>query len=192
MGAITIGQNLFIDGMRPGGADAALDGTTSTSLSSPVSFVAGDVLTLKLWFRERATDGGASTAMTIPSGSVIVVGGKLASSAGELLFSATSFAADGDGYIATLDLNTTPISTALSSTSHGGHLDIFVDIEVQNAGNTARATYRVNGRLYKQVYAGETSPSSVVTPTPVLLSPDGSRWQITASNDGELTLTKVA
>lgn len=191
MGAITIGQNLFIDGMRPGGADAALDGTTSTSLSSPVSFVAGDVLTLKVWFRERATDGGTSTAMTIPSGSVIVVGGKLASSAGELLFSATSFSADGDGYIATLDLNTTPISTALSSIDHGRYLDIYVDIEVQNAGNTARATYRVNGRLYKQVYAGETSPSSVVPPTPILLSPDGSRWEIAASNDGEIQLTKV-
>lgn len=191
MTAIAIGANLFIDGMRPGGADAALDGTTSNSSATPPSFVAGDVLDLKLWFRERAADGGTSTAMTIPSGSVIVVAGKLADSSGDLLFSATGFTADGDGYKATLDLNTTPISTALSSTAHGGYLAIYIDIEVQNAGNTARATYRVNARLYKQVYAGETSPSAVVPPTPILLSPDGSRWQMMATDDGGIQLTKV-
>ena len=191
MADLTIEKLIYLDGAKPGGPDASLDGTTSSPPSVPYSFVAGDVFPVKVHFRARATDNGASTALTPVSGSTCVMAGKLAASGGTLLFS-SSLTISSDFFTGTLNLNTAEVATALSNTAHGGSLDVYVDFEVKNAGGTVVLTYRANCKLYKQVYAGETSPSTVVAPTPILLSPDGSRWQITATDDGGIQLTKVA
>lgn len=190
MADLTIEKQIYLDGAKSGGPDASLDGLLSSPPSSPFSFVAGDTYPLKVYFRTRAVDNGASTALTPVTGSTLVVAGKLTASNSALLFS-SSLTVSTDHFTGTLDLNTVEVAAALSSTAHGESLNVFVDFEVKNAGGTVVLTYRANCKLYKQVYAGETSPSAVVAPTPILLSPDGSRWQMMATDDGGIDLKKV-
>jgi hypothetical protein len=191
MADLTLEKKIYLDGAKSGGPDASLDGLSSSPPSTPYAFVAGDTYPLKVYFRARADDNGASTALNPVAGSTLVVAGKLAASGGGLLFS-SSLTVSGDFFTGTLDLNTAEVVAALATTAHGGYIDVFVDFEVKNAGGTVVLTYRANCLLYQQVYAGETAPSSVVPPTPILLSPDGSRWEIAATDDGQLSLTKVA
>ena len=91
----------------------------------------------------------------------------------------------------TLNLNTSEIETAMVGINYGGSIDLYIDIEVRDAGNTERLTYRATAKLYKQIYAGETAPSIVTLPPAILTSPDGSYWQLGVSNDGQPTFTRV-
>jgi len=189
MADLTIQKKIYLDGNKPGGPDASLDGETSSPPSTPYAFMAGDTYPVIVYFRARAADNGASTALTPVAGSTCVIAGKLATP-DTLLFSA-ELAILGECYAGTLDTNTAEVIAALTSVNRGGSVPVFIDCEVKDAAGTKVLSYRANCNLYQQVYAGETSPSSVVPPTPIILSPDGSRWQIAASNDGELKLTKV-
>jgi hypothetical protein len=182
---------IYIDGAKWGGLDATLDGTSSAPPSLPHCFMAGDRATLKLFFRARDAANGPSTADTLPAGSTIVVAGRVAASDGALLFVASSFSASGDAYAGTVDLNTDAVATVMTSVAYGTYLDIYLDIEVRDAGDTVRTTYRINARLYKQVYAGEIAPSVVVPPAAILESPSGYRWQLAVTDDGQLQMTRV-
>lgn len=191
MGSLTIEKSVYLDGAKNGGPDASLDGLNSNPPSTPYSFVAGDKFPVNVYFREKALDEGLSVALTPVAASTCVIAGKLAASAGDLLFS-SDLTVSTDHYTGTLDLNTTPIATAMTSIEHGAYLAIYVDFEVKNAGGTVVLTFRANCLLYKQVYAGETSPGTVSAPAPILVSPDGSRWQMSVDDSGGPIFTKVA
>lgn len=192
----TLGRtiSLYVDGAKYGGLDALLDGKTSAPPSYSPTFMAGDVCTLDVYFRARATDNGVSTAYDLAAGATLVVVGR--KSTGDILFSASSFTATGSGsddskMTGTLSLATTEIETALTSVEYGSYISIYVDIELRNAGNTERITYRFEAKLYKQVYSGEVSPSDVVLPAALLESPSGYRYQLAVTDDGQLQLTRV-
>jgi hypothetical protein len=184
---------LYIDGSKSGGLDAILDGPNSTPPNYPAALMSGDKCPLKVFFRQRATDNGASTFLDLPAGSTLVVAGRTVT--GSLLFASTGFTASGAGtdascYAGTIDLSTEEIQTALVSTNYGSALSIFIDIEIRNAGDTERLTFRTSARLYKQVYDGSSSVTSIAYGT--MTAPDGGIWQIGVTNDGQPTFTKVA
>lgn len=161
--------------------------------------MSGDVCKLRLYFRKRgATTETDSTEETLPAGSTIVFAGKNAADlTSDLLFSASSFSevtglSSSKCYESTLNLNTIPISEAMSALDKTAtKLTALVDIEVQNAGNTSKVTYRVTLDIYRQVYAGETAPSVVVPPAAIIESPSGYRWQLAVTDDGQLQMTRV-
>jgi len=191
MGTLNISRSLYLDGLMPGGHNCALDGTLSSPPSMPFAFTAGDTFPISVFFREKSPTMGASTALTPASGSTCVMAGKIAASAGVLLF-LSELTVSSDHYVGSLDLNTDAIVAIMTAVNHGEYVDIFVDFEVRNAAETEIQTYRTPCRIYKQVYAGETTPSSVVVPPPVLVSPDGSRWQMSVTDDGQTQFTKVS
>jgi hypothetical protein len=184
---------LYIDGDKSGGLDAVLDGTNSTPPNYPTALMAGDKCPLKVYFRQKATDNTASTYLDLPAGSTLVVAGRTTS--GNVLFASTGFAASGAGteascYVGTIDLATAEIEAALAATPYGSAISIYIDIEVRNAGNTERLTFRGYAQLYKQVYDGSSSATSIAFGT--MTAPDGGVWQIGVTDDGQPTFTKVA
>lgn len=184
---------LYIDGAKSGGLDAVLDGTNSTPPNYPPALMSGDKCPLKVYFRQKSTDNTASTYLDLPAGSTLVVAGRTTS--GSLLFASTGFAASGAGteascYAGTIDLATAEIEEALTSAAYGSAIAVYVDIEVRNAGNTERLTFRISANLYKQVYDGSSSATSIAFGT--LTAPDGGVWQLGVDNAGEITKTKVA
>jgi hypothetical protein len=197
MGMATLSRelSLYIDAQKPGGLNAILDGLLSSPPSYPPSFMAGDKVPLKVYFRQRSATNGVSTYLDPDVGATLVVAGRSVNS-GTLLFAASSFTIQGTGtdaacFSGTIDLATAEIEAALASVNYGESVDMYVDIEERNAGNTERLTFRANCRLYKQVYSGETAPASVTLPPAVLTAPDGSLWQLTIDNAGQLTSTRI-
>lgn len=191
MAELTRAIALYIDGDRSGGLNAQLDGTTSSPPNTPQSIMAGDKCALSLYFRRRASDNGASTVLDLPAGSTIVVAGKIATPAGSLLFVTTGFTAGTNCYSATIDLNTDAIATAMSTVANGAWLDVYIDIEIRDASDSERLTFRVTARLFKQVYEGGVSPSLVVLPAAILQAPGGSRWQLTVDDNGVISATRI-
>lgn len=184
---------LFIDGLKAGGLDAALDQKNSTPPNYPAALMSGDKCPLKVYFRQKDDENGASTYLDLPAGSTLVVAGR--TSSGSLLFAATGFSASGAGtdascYAGTIDLSTAEIEAALTSTAYGSAIPLYVDIEVRNAGDTERLTFRISANLYKQVYDGSSAATSIAYGT--CTAPDGGVWQIGVTNDGQPTFTKVA
>jgi hypothetical protein len=182
---------IYIDGSRSGGLDAVLDGKLSTARSYPHALMAGDKCPLKVFFRARDPQNGASTAVELAAGSTMVVAGR--TTAGVILFASSSFTAAGtgdDAYMGgTIDLATVEIETALTATKYGSSIDIYIDIEVRDAGNTERLTFRAAAKLYKQVYDGSSIATSIAFGT--LTAPDLSQWQLTIGNDGQLSATRI-
>lgn len=189
MSDLAISKKIYLDGERSGGPDASLDGTASNPPSTPYSFVAADRFPLEVYFRQRAVDNGASTALNAPSGSTCVIAGKTAS--GTLLF-AEVLTASSDHYAGTLDLTSAEVAAAVLGLPNGGSIDLYVDFEVKNAGETNTLTFRANCKLYKQIYDGGAAPAAVTVPPTVAVSPDGSRWRLDITNDGALQPVKVA
>jgi hypothetical protein len=183
---------IYIDGSRSGGLDAVLDGKLSTARSYPHALMAGDKCPLKLFFRARDPQNGASTALELAAGSTMVVAGR--TTAGVILFASSSFAAAGTGddahMLGSIDLATAEIETALTAVNFGASIDIYIDIEVRDAGNTERLTFRAAAKLYKQVYDGSSIATSIAFGT--MTAPDGGVWQIGVTNDGQPSFTKVA
>lgn len=192
MGTLNLEKALYLDGAKSGGIDASLDGTTSSPPSIPYSFMSGDKFTLNVYFRERSAQNGASTAMTLAGGSTIVVAGKISTPDGELLFAASSFTVSGEAYAGLMNLDTEPIRTIMATVPNGAFLDMFIDVEVNDAGGTKNLTFRANFRIYKQAYSGEIAPSPLTLPPMTKTSPDGSVWAIGVTNDGQTEWTKVA
>ena len=187
-------MELYIDGAKYGGADALLDGKRSSSPNSRPSFMAGDRCGVKLLFRSKPTDLSATSALELDAGATIVMSAKTASGT-DLLFSVSTFAASGSeddkGYAGTLDLNTAECLAATASLENNASVSIYIDVEVRDAGNTERLTYRVQAYLHKQIYSSEVAPGTVDLPAAILVAPGGSRWQIGVDDNGLLTMTRV-
>jgi hypothetical protein len=177
--------SLYIDGNKSGGLNAALDGTLSSPPPNPTSLMAGDRCPVALYFRARATDDGASTVLELPAGSTVVMAGRMAT--GALLFASTGFTAGSTCYTGTIDLGTAAIEAALAGTAYGASVTIYLDIEVRDAANLERLTFRIVASLYKQVY-GDVSALPAVN----LLSPSGYSWALTIDDDGNMAQTRQA
>lgn len=189
---------IYIDGDRAGGMECALDGKTSSLVAIRPAMMAGDVLTLDIYFRRRAANGTASAALELPSGSVIAVAGKASNAMNvtDLLFLGGSFTLTGTGtddarYSGTVDLNTSNIAAAMAALSASDKfISVQMDIEVQNSDDTGRMTFRTEVYLYRQVY-NESEAPSVITSHTTLTDPDGGLWRLSITSEGVLQQVKI-
>lgn len=187
--------DLFIDVAKTGGKPCLLIRKSGATDPETPSLMQGDVLTLRLFFREVLSGEFAdSTATTIATGDVITLAAKKDVDQTDLLFSASSFTAGTDTtygayYAATLDLTTAELEAALDAAEDT--LTVPVDIEVQNAANTRRSTFRFTVDVVQQVYAGETDPApaepSYPAPAAIMLkNPTGANYRVSAGGNFQL------
>ena len=178
--------SLYLDKDAPGGLSCLLAGTSGAVRTQAVQWMQADAFTIRLYFRERA-GLSATTSVELGSGDEIVLAGKASLAATDLLFSVTSWTKVTSGsevyYQGTLDLNTTELETAMTSTS----VTALVDVEVQNADNTRRLSYRFSATVAKQVYDGESDPTpgTPTYPSPSALmvkNPEGGSYRFKDGN----------
>ena len=161
--------DIYLDRGKPGGQSCVLNGTSSSLAAANHQLIQGDKLRLRVHFRTVAGFGTASTSVTLDAGDVMVLAGKLATTPGaaDALFSCSSFVQGATGsndyYEGVVDLNTTELATALTSVLY---VDCSIDIEIQNAANTERLSYRVTARVHKQAYAGTEGTTAGSPPYP--------------------------
>jgi len=166
--------DIYLDRSKVGGQSCVLSGISSSLNTAALQMISGDKLRLRLHFRSMAGYGAVSTSELLDAGDVIVLAGKLSSTPGaaSALFSCDSFIfvpGTDNYYEGVLDLNTNELTTALTSVVF---CDCVVDVEIQNAGNTERVTYRLSVRVNKQAYAGTegTTPGDLLYPPPSSLA----------------------
>lgn len=179
----------YLDVTKTGGANPLLDGTSSSPLSGTQELMQGDRLPVRLWFRRPAGQGALSTGESLEAGFTIRLAGKEDVDDTSLLFLSTAFTEGTEGsdkyYEAELNLATTEIADALEEKDE---LTALVDIEVRNAGNTSRATFRLEVLVNQQVYTGEESeptPATPIYPAPedlMLAEPEGGSWRVKDGN----------
>jgi len=185
----------YIDGASSGGRNALLDGVSANPLNLSPSLMQGDKLTVQLYFRAIGSVGADTTALELAAGYTLHLVGKLKDSigSGAVLFAVSSWTKpeSGDYYYGTLDLNTEALNAAFSSAADEDTLDVSIDIEYRDAGNTERLTFRVEAQIARQVYQGtEATPApSVSFP---LTSPSGYVFSLTIDDDGELSSERVS
>lgn len=161
--------DIYLDRGKPGGQACVLNGTSSSLAAANHQLIQGDKLRLRLYFRTVGGFGIASTSVILDAGDVIVLAGKLASNPGaaDALFSCSSFVQGAIGtesyYEGVVDLNTMELATALGSSLY---VECSVDVEVQNAANTERLSYRVPVRVHKQALIGTEGTTSGNPPYP--------------------------
>lgn len=183
--------DLFIDTAKPGGLACLLEGAQGAARQTALSLVQGDDFTVRLFFR-TVPDGiyTASTAVELDAGAELVMAGKADLEETTLLFSATGFTADEDEdlgafYSARLNLNTSELEEALDGEEDA--LTVYVDVEVQNADNSRRLTYRFTLTVEQQVYDGEADPTpgtpDYPSPSAVMVkNPVGGSYRFHAGN----------
>lgn len=191
--------NLYIDGDLPGGRNALLSGLTDPGPATErPALMQGDILAVNLYFRRKNSAdpvGSVTTALELPAGSVVVLAGKLESDlSGDALFVASSFASGGSSdtvhYAASLTLNTDAIQTAFEANPTSSSLNVFADVEVQNAGNTERVTFRLHVTLYRQAYQGDEA-TPVPSPSYRIVSGGGIVFELSVTDDGQLQVERV-
>jgi hypothetical protein len=186
----------YINGDLPGGRNAMLDGLTANPPQLKPALMQGDTLPLQLYFRQPGLVGADTTALTLAAGYTLYLVGKLASEidSGAALFAISTWTSPGEGqeyYAGTLNLNTEAIAAAFAASGAGDTLDIAVDIEYRDAGNTERCTYRADVQLFRQVYQG-----AEVLPTPSatypFVSPSGYVFEQTIDDNGQLSIRRIS
>jgi hypothetical protein len=157
--------DLYVDVDAPGGSPCLLDAAGSPRASdNPVLWVLGDAFEIRLHFRKRpSTLDGIPEVVEQPASWAIVVAGKTTGIADPaLVFSTDAFSKvvtdDDVYYAAALSLATEGLTTAMAAVAVGQDIEFLVDIENQDAGNTARLTYQFTARIRQQVYANEADP----------------------------------
>lgn len=161
--------DIYLDRGKPGGQSCVLNGTSCSLTAANHQLIQGDKLRLRVYFRTVAGFGTASTSVTLDTGDVMVLAGKLATTPGaaDALFSCSSFVQGASGtdnyYEGVLDLNTTDLATALGAALY---VDCSIDIEIQNVSNTERLSYRLTARVHKQALIGTEGTTSGNPPYP--------------------------
>jgi hypothetical protein len=185
----------YINGDLPGGRNALLEGITPNPPNIKPALMQGDQTAIQLYFRKMGAVGVDTTAYTLDAGYTLYLVGKLASALddGAVLFSVSSWTSPGEGeehYSGTLNLNTAEIDAAFAATTESDTIDVSVDIEYRDAGNTERVTYRADIQICRQVYQG-----SEAVPTPNLLntfeSPGGYIFQLSITDDGQIQIVRA-
>jgi len=186
--------SLYINGDKPGGLNALLSGKTSSQIIETPAFMQGDRFALRLFFRKPgATLNDASTAYELPATFSLVLSGKLATAikTGSNLILVSTWTKTGTGddvyYSGSMDMNTAEL-TAAFETASADTLSVYVDIEVRDATNSERTTYRVPVTVYRQVYDGQMEPSPLGYPEIVMVSPNGSYWKVGVADTGQVEI----
>jgi hypothetical protein len=155
--------SLYLDVDAVGAPNALLDRKTSSPRGDTPSLIEADKLIVKLFLRQKSdTLGGASTAVQLAALDTIVLAAKETADlvSGSVLFSADTFVLSGTGddacYMATLDLNTADLATALGSADS---LVVTVDVEIADQTVTYRNTLRFSLTVLRQVY--DSVPASL-------------------------------
>lgn len=180
----------YIDIEQPGGQNAALYRLTNNAPPQRIALMARNILPVTLEFRTKSTTANESTAAEIPEGWEIVMAGR-ATADGDLLFLVDDLTApegDATGWTGTLDLDTEGIAAALAGKNS---LEISIDVMVRKADDSERVTYRIPAIIYRQMYAGDGEPSSIAAVPPVLVAPNGDRWSVSVTNEGQLELMRL-
>lgn len=155
-------MDIYIDINSPGGTPAVLDGLSSSRRAAAHTVMQGDAFALNLYFRTTAGVGAVATKARLATGAVVKFQAKTAPG-GTVLFGVDTFTetetSSGSGeyyYTGTLAIPTTDLDSLFT----GGKTSLAVsaDVEVQNASNTLRTTYRIPLTLFRQVYANELPP----------------------------------
>lgn len=195
MSTISKAYELFVNGKLPGGRESLLKSLTDgNAISENPVWMQGDKCLVHVYFRDPGLPGASATGMTLDESFSMILSGALPSAPTVSLFSVLDWTKKGETdvyYEGTIDLDTIPLQSAFSADSAAEELEVRVDIEVRNPGNTTRITYRANVSVSRQIYAGETAPGSVAAPAALLTSPDSSIWQLGVNNDGQPTCIKI-
>lgn len=184
-------QTIFLDPTNPASALLRREAESTQANTSGVEFIAGDKFPLRLAFYDLSS----GEAMTLASGFSLVFAGKLASAinGSTLLFLTTSFTGvtveTETHYSGTLDLNTEEIMAAFASEPSLNELNVVIDVEYRNAGNTERVTLRVPCKLLRQVYVDEGTPNSATPVVRVTQPSTGDVYLLTISATGQLEYT---
>lgn len=186
--------SLYINGDLPGGRNALLEGLTANPPNQKPCLMQGDACPLRVFFRKPGAVGDATTAYTLEEGYTLYLVGKLSAElkTGDVLFSVNAWTSPGEGeefYSGVLNLSTEELDAAFEAAT-SGTLDVAIDIEYRNAGNTERVTYRADVQLCRQGYQG-----SEPVPTPnvafALVSPSGYVFSITIDDHGEINKERI-
>ena len=195
MSNISMAYQLVINGDLPGGLNSLLK---SISEGNPISvmpvWMQGDECSLRCYFRTPGAPGAASVSVELTEGFSMIVSGVLKDSPGDPLFLVSSWTKQGSTdvyYQGTINLNTVPLAAAFEANTDLDQLNVSVDIEVRNAGDTQRITYRADIAIARQAYSGEADPEAIDYPAAILVAPDGSRWRQGINNDGQPTFERV-
>ena len=185
--------DLYIDVDAPGGSPCLLESSGSRrSSGNPPQWMAGDIFELRLHFRRlpATLDGDLLVVEQPASWSLVVAGKTTGPASGSLLFSASTFAKveteDDVYYAALVSLATEGLATAMTDVLVGSYRDLLVDVENQDAANTARLTYQFPVRIRQQVFAGVTDlgPEEPLYPAPgALLVKIGGNRALAAGQD---------
>lgn len=187
--------SFYINGDLPGGHNALLDGLTANPPNVKPTLMQGDKCLLQLYFRQPGVPGADTTAYELADGFTLRLVGKPADDikTGSVLCEITAFEqgeSEAEYYEGTLDLTTQALIDAFGE-SASDTIDVALDIEYRDAGNTERLTYRADVQICRQVYQGDEA-----TPTPSvsfpLESPGGYVFSVTVSDEGVLSVERVS
>lgn len=125
---------------------------TGFSTDSTLELIAGDKYALRISFRDETK----ALKLSLPSGFDVQFVGR-ASASGDILFLADSFSEDTSDtneyfYAATLDLGTAEISDAFAALSGTDQLEVVVQVECRDSGNTERITLQFSAILFRDYY----------------------------------------
>lgn len=187
---------LVVNGDLPGGYNALLKSKTSgEAISRRPRLMAGDRFSLRLYFRKPNTAiGAAASVYELESPNSMVLVGKADPDAitGSSLFSIVDWVKIGSGdaayYQGVCDLTSAEIAALFASGPD--EVNISADLEVRDAINSARVTYRLELTLCRQVYDGVGILPTTLSAS-YLQSPDGSTWQLTVNDAGQMSIIKV-
>lgn len=153
--------SIYIDIDRPGGQACVLNGTQGGYRASPHGFMQGDKFTLRVYPRTVSSGIGAlTTSVQLAAGSKVVFSAKASAASSTTLFGIEELEAPGSPtdpyyYEGLLDLNTAELATALGSAQS---LNVVADVEIQNADNSERLSFRIPITITAQVYDNELPP----------------------------------
>jgi hypothetical protein len=195
MSTISKAYRLVINADLPGGRNSLLKAIDDgNSISETPIWMQGDKCSIRCYFRTPGDPGEPSTSIELDAGFTMVLSGVLKDTPADSLFTVSAWTKEGEGdvyYLGALDLNTIALNAAFAANADADQLDVLVDIEIRDAGNTEWITYRAEIAIARQAYAGEMAPSPVLYPFGNLTAPDGGIWQVGVTNDGQPTFTKV-
>jgi len=153
---------LYLNVLDLTGADVLLEEKTNAPAKKQ-EFVLGDKFLLALYFRAKSSTADISEVRTLEGGSTIVVSAKLPAllPVSQTLFYADTFSLVGTGddarYEGWVDLNTVNLAAAFQTNAQ---ITCRMEVEVQAAGNTDRASFQFDAEFRRQVYSDEGVPSS--------------------------------
>jgi hypothetical protein len=186
--------DLHIDVDAPSARTLLASATDTSVLSVPPELVAGDLLTVRVFFWTRGATPGSRTAIDPGATATFVLSGRTLDVPPDspLLFLATAFTELETGvWQTTLDLNTAAIAAHLAASPAGAKV-ITAELEIRDAADTARRSIQFRARLMPQVWDNQNPPSAAAPTDAVRHSPQTLTGQQQAQVRANLALGSSA